>query len=50
MTTETHFRIFANLYKDSVALMQLGATLRKRPGIVEASCVMATVLRGQIRR
>ena len=42
MTTETKFKIFANLYKDSVALMQLGATLRKRPGIIEASCVMAT--------
>jgi len=40
--TETRFKIFANLYKDSVALMQIGATLRKRPGIVEASCVMAT--------
>ena len=40
--TETRFKVFANLYKDSVALMQVGATLRKRPGIVEASCVMAT--------
>lgn len=42
VTTETQFKIFSDLYKDSVALMQLGATLRKRPGIVEASCVMAT--------
>ncbi len=42
MTTETRFRIFADLYKDSVALMQLGATLRKRPGILDASCIMAT--------
>ena len=42
MATKTRFRIFANLYKDSVALMQLGATLRKRQGILEASCVMAT--------
>jgi succinyl-CoA synthetase alpha subunit len=42
VTTETRFRVFADLYKDSVALMQLGAMLRKRPGIQEASCVMAT--------
>jgi FdrA protein len=42
VTTETRFKIFRNLYKDSVALMQLGATLRKRSGIAEASCVMAT--------
>ena len=42
MTTETAFRVFPNLYKDSVALMQLGATLRARAGIVEASCIMAT--------
>jgi FdrA protein len=42
VTSETRFRIFGKLYKDSVALMQLGATLRKRPGIAEASCVMAT--------
>jgi len=42
MTTEIRYRVFANLYKDSVALMQVGAALRKRPGIVEASCIMAT--------
>jgi succinyl-CoA synthetase alpha subunit len=42
MTTDIRFRVFANLYKDSVALMQVGAALRKRPGIVEASCIMAT--------
>ena len=42
MTTDIRFRVFANLYKDSVALMQVGAALRKRPGIIEASCVMAT--------
>lgn len=42
MTTEIRFRVFANLYKDSVALMQVGAALRKRTGIVEASCIMAT--------
>ena len=42
MTTDTRFRVFANFYKDSVALMQVGAALRKRPGVAEASCVMAT--------
>ena len=42
MTTETAFRVFPNLYKDSVALMQLGVTLRERAGIDEASCIMAT--------
>ena len=42
MTTETRFRVFPNLYKDSVALMQLGAALRERPGVVSASCIMAT--------
>src|SRR4029078_7554124 len=36
------FRRFANLYKDSVALMQIAARLRDRDGIGEASCVMAT--------
>jgi succinyl-CoA synthetase alpha subunit len=35
-------RVFADLYKDSVSLMQLGATLRARAGIDEASCIMAT--------
>jgi hypothetical protein len=34
MTTDIRYRVFANLYKDSVALMQVGAALRKRPGIV----------------
>lgn len=38
----TRFKIFANLYKDSVALMQLGAQLREREGIAGASCLMAT--------
>jgi succinyl-CoA synthetase alpha subunit len=42
MATEIGFRVFPNLYKDSVALMQLGAALRERPGILEASCIMAT--------
>lgn len=42
MANGIRFRVFANLYKDSVALMQVGAALRKRPGIDEASCLMAT--------
>jgi succinyl-CoA synthetase alpha subunit len=36
------FKVFANLYKDSVMLMQIGATLRERDGIAQASCLMAT--------
>ena len=44
MTTmaTTRFKVFANLYKDSVTLMQLGAKLRERDGIAQASCLMAT--------
>jgi succinyl-CoA synthetase alpha subunit len=42
MTAAANFRIFPNLYKDSVTLMQLGAELRSREGIAEASCIMAT--------
>ena len=42
MTTETRFRVFPNLYKDSVALMQVGAALREQPGVAGASCIMAT--------
>ena len=38
----TRFKVFPNLYKDSVTLMQLGAKLRAREGIAEASCIMAT--------
>ena len=38
----TRFKLFANLYKDSVTLMQLGARLRERDGIAQASCLMAT--------
>jgi succinyl-CoA synthetase alpha subunit len=38
----TQFKLFANLYKDSVTLMQLGALLRERDGIAQASCLMAT--------
>lgn len=33
---------FANLYKDSVTLMQVAAHLRERAGIEQASCLMAT--------
>ncbi|MEQ1804960.1 MAG: acyl-CoA synthetase FdrA [Burkholderiaceae bacterium] len=38
----TRFKRFANLYQDSVTLMQLGAALRERSGIEQASCLMAT--------
>ncbi|HEY6356377.1 MAG TPA: hypothetical protein VIY30_17985, partial [Burkholderiaceae bacterium] len=38
----TRFKVFANLYKDSVTLMQLGAQLRERDGVAQASCLMAT--------
>jgi succinyl-CoA synthetase alpha subunit len=38
----TRFKVFANLYKDSVTLMQLGAKLRERDGVAQASCLMAT--------
>jgi succinyl-CoA synthetase alpha subunit len=40
--TTTRFKAFANLYKDSVTLMQIGARLRERAGVAQASCVMAT--------
>jgi FdrA protein len=42
MTTAAKFRVFPNLYKDSVSLMALGAKLRAREGVAEASCIMAT--------
>jgi succinyl-CoA synthetase alpha subunit len=42
MKTELRHRVFPDLYKDSVALMQLGAKLRGRDGVEEASCIMAT--------
>lgn len=35
-------RILSNLYRDSIALMNLSAELTSRPGIVQASAVMAT--------
>jgi succinyl-CoA synthetase alpha subunit len=41
-TTPARFRLFPNLYRDSVSLMQLGAALRARDGVAEASCIMAT--------
>jgi succinyl-CoA synthetase alpha subunit len=40
--TALRFDTFANLYRDSVTLMQLAAQLRQREGIVQASCVMGT--------
>jgi succinyl-CoA synthetase alpha subunit len=40
--SSTRFMLFANLYKDSVSLMQLAARLRERDGVDQASCVMAT--------
>lgn len=42
MRSDLLWRVFPNLYKDSVSLMQLGAALRAREGVDEASCVMAT--------
>jgi len=42
MTTAARFKVFPNLYKDSVTLMQLAAELRSREGVAEASCIMAT--------
>ena len=40
VSTALKFHVFHDLYKDSVSLMQLGAALRARPGIDEASCIM----------
>lgn len=37
-----HLAILRNQYRDSVALMQLSATLAKLAGIIQASAVMAT--------
>ncbi len=42
VVTNIRFKAFANLYKDSVTLMQLGAALRERGGVEQASCLMAT--------
>ncbi len=36
-------RVVRNLYRDSVSLMQLSATLGRLPGVRQASAVMATV-------
>jgi succinyl-CoA synthetase alpha subunit len=35
-------KLIANLYRDSVSLMQLSASLAARPGIEQASAIMAT--------
>jgi FdrA protein len=35
-------RVFRNYYRDSVALMQLSATLAALPGVAQASAIMAT--------
>lgn len=35
-------RIFPNTYRDSIALMQLSTALAERPGIEQASAIMAT--------
>jgi len=40
MTTGT--RIIADLYRDSVSLMKISATVSALPGVVQASCIMAT--------
>lgn len=40
--TNIYTQFFPNLYRDSVALMQLSARLGKLPGITEASAQMAT--------
>jgi FdrA protein len=42
MMSTTRFKVFANLYRDSVTLMQLAARLGGREGIIQASCLMAT--------
>ena len=39
---KTEYRIFHNIYLDSVALMRISAELTKREGIVEASVLMGT--------
>ena len=38
----TAYRVVRNLYRDSVSMMQLSATLRDLPGIEQASATMAT--------
>jgi succinyl-CoA synthetase alpha subunit len=38
----TTYKLLSNLYRDSVSLMQLSATLAARPGVRHASAVMAT--------
>jgi hypothetical protein len=38
----TTHKLFGNLYRDSVSLMQLSAMLGARPGVRQASAAMAT--------
>ncbi|MFT5180711.1 MAG: FdrA protein, partial [Alphaproteobacteria bacterium] len=40
MTTGT--RIIADLYRDSVSLMKISSSISSLPGVVQASCIMAT--------
>ncbi len=35
-------RIIADLYRDSVSLMKISSTVSSLPGVVQASCIMAT--------
>ena len=39
---KTGTRIIANLYRDSVSLMKISSTVSALPGVVQASCIMAT--------
>ncbi len=41
MSIQKH-KLLANMYRDSVALMQLSSGIRNRPGIEQASAIMAT--------
>ena len=36
------YKVFSNLYQDSVSLMQISAQISKLPGIQQASVVMGT--------
>ena len=38
----TAYRVIRNVYRDSVSMMLLSATLRDRPGVEQASATMAT--------
>jgi len=39
---KTGTRIIADLYRDSVSLMKISSTVSALPGVVQASCIMAT--------